>query len=113
MIRNTMSIIGVAASLAACTLSLEQQTAVAKAYDQTCAAVPPIYASFVTIATAKHARESTMKKAAAIHAAATELCETRPTDLATASVTLANLYAQLVLISAQVERLPAPTTGGS
>lgn len=97
------------ATLSACSLSLEQQTAVAKAYDKTCAAEPGIYQSFVLVATAKQASERTMKRAAAIHSSfvnenGTGLCQTRPTDLASASVHLAALYAQLITISAQVER---------
>lgn len=96
-------------ALSACSLSLEQQTAVAKAYDKTCAMEPAVYQSFVTIAVAKQASQKTLDKAAAIHAsftndAGTGLCQTRPMDLASASVQLAALYAQLVTISAQVER---------
>lgn len=92
------------AVLSACSLSLEQQTAVAKAYDKTCAAEPPIYQSFVTIATAKQASQKTLAQAAAVHDSVTKLCTDRPTDLATASITLAALYAQLITISANVER---------
>lgn len=92
------------AALSACSLSNEQQVAAAKAYDKTCAVEPAVYQTFVTVAMAKQASERTMAKAAAIHAAAQGLCETRPTDIFTASVQVANLYAQLVTISAQFER---------
>jgi hypothetical protein len=91
-------------ALSSCTLSASQQTAVARAYDRTCAAEPPIYQSFVLVATAKGASERTMKKAETIHLTVSRLCADRPTDIASAAVTLAALYAQLVTISAQVER---------
>jgi hypothetical protein len=93
-----------AVALSACSLSMEQQTAVAKAYDRTCTNVPAIYQSFVLVATAKQASDRTMKKAASIKASADYICANRPTDLASAAVTLAALYAQLVTISAQVEK---------
>lgn len=96
-------------ALSACGLSLEQQTAVAKAYDKTCAAEPAIYQSFLLVAEAKQSSAKTLDKARAIHLSFfndqnTGLCQSRPTDLATASVTLAALYARLITISADVER---------
>lgn len=101
------AMIAVTAFTAACSLTTDQTAAVAKAYDATCKNEPALYQSFVLIATAKQASERTMAKAATIHAAAVQLCQTRPTDIASAAVQLAALYAQLVTVSAQVERQPA------
>lgn len=110
MIRKTISILGalgIACVLAACSLTTEQQAAVDKAYDTTCSQEPGLYQTFVTIAVAKQVSDTTLRKAAAIHQTVVGLCETRPKDIASAAVQLANLYAQLVVISAQVERQPA------
>lgn len=94
-------------ALTACSLTAEQSAALDKAYDASCTNVPAFYQSFVTLATAKGVSERTMQRAATIYASAVQLCETRPKDIASAAVQLSNLYAQLVLIGAQVERQPA------
>lgn len=90
-------------SLASCTLSNDQQTAAAKAYDKICSAEPPLYAAFVNVATVKGASERTLAKAAGIHESITTLCTTRPTDVVTGLVTLSAAYVQFVTINASVK----------
>lgn len=112
MIRKTLVICGAlfgVALLAACSLTAKQEAAVQKAYDATCRNEPALYQSFVLVATAKQASDKTLARAETIHLAAVQLCETRPTDVASAAVQLAALYAQLVTISAQVDKAPPPT----
>lgn len=91
-------------ALAACQTTPEQAAAVEQAYERTCAVEPALYQTFVTVATTRQASEKTLQKAVAVHQSMIALCTDRPKDIFSASVQVANLYAQLVAISAQVER---------
>ncbi|OHV73350.1 hypothetical protein [Ensifer sp. LCM 4579] len=103
-----VALIAGASLVASCSLTTEQTAAVEKAYNATCSQEPALYQTFVLVATAKKASDKTLARAAAVHHAAIRLCETRPKDVASAAVQLAALYAQLVTISAQVDKLPPP-----
>lgn len=89
------------ALLASCSLSTDQQQAAAKAYDKICSAEPPLYASYVVVATAKGASEAKLAKAEGIHNTITALCTERPTDAISALVILSSAYAQFIAINAQ------------
>lgn len=96
-------------ALSACvTLSPKQQAAVEKAYAETCAAEPGLYSTYMTIAVAKGYSDKKLARATAIHKAFTNdagtgLCQTRPTDIASVSIRLAALYAELVTLSAKLD----------
>lgn len=91
-------------SLASCSLSTDQQAAAAKAYDKICSAEPPLYASYVVIATAKGASEAKLAKAEGIHTTITAMCTERPTDVISALVILSAAYAQFIAINAKAAK---------
>lgn len=93
-----------AAILASCTMTEDQQMAAARAYDRICSAEPPLYASFILIAETKKVSERTLNRAAAFHATITAMCEDRPVDFVSALVTLSTAYAQFATINNQVNR---------
>lgn len=92
-----------ALSLASCSLSLGDDSTAAKFVDQTCAAEPQLYASFVIVAAAKNASASTMAKAEAAHVTITEVCKAPPANIGEASVIIAKAYAEFIRINAQYE----------
>lgn len=89
-------------TLASCT-STDANTQAAKAFDKVCAAEPPLYASFVTIAEARGTSAKTMVRAEALHTTITGLCANPPTDVVSALVTLTAAYAQFTVLQKQIK----------
>lgn len=89
-----------AISLAAgCTTGDGNSQAAAKTFDTICTTEPPLFAAYMTVAVANGASESRLKKAEGIHASITTICESRPSNVLAAVVTLTAAYAQFLAIT--------------
>lgn len=101
--KKALLALAVSASLASCTTTPDQQAQIAKVYDATCTAFPPLYAAYVNIVSVRPNSETKLVKAAAINAEITQLCKDRPSDLLSASVALSAAYARFVVMNAQLK----------
>jgi hypothetical protein len=88
----------VTAALSACTTTDDQKAQIAKVYDATCSAFPPLYMTYVNVVSAKPNAEAKIAKAELIKNEVTALCENRPSDLLTASVALSAAYYRFNLL---------------
>lgn len=89
--------------LASC---VDQQKAVALAFDKTCSAEPIVYEAFTRIAAnTEQISEKVKLRAAQVHAGALRLCTDRPTDIVAALVTLSAAYTEIVAINAQAQKV--------
>ncbi len=79
----------------------------AKTYDTACALADAAYGDWNTYATATNASAASRSKADAIYATAHSVCVARPTDTASALVTISNVGVQLaILIKTQKQKHP-------
>lgn len=94
-----LAAIGVANALTSCTTGDGNSQAAAKTFDTICTTEPPLFAAYMTVAVANGASESRLKKAEGIHASITTICESRPSNVLAAVVTLTAAYAQFLAIT--------------
>lgn len=89
------------AALSACTTTNDQKAQIAKVYDATCTAFPPIYMTYVNVVSTRPNAEKKIAKAELIKNEITELCTNRPSDLLTASVALSAAYYRFTILNQQ------------